>query len=69
MGGKLAKDITPPEPLLAQLIESRLPIHPPTFEFKELTLIDIATLVIDLTPSTSCGVDGLNARLLKMPDQ
>ena len=37
----------------------------PVFELKEISTNDLATEVRDLRPSTSCGVDGLTARLIK----
>ncbi len=38
---------------------------PPVFELQMLELIDVAILVRDMKPSTSCGVDGLTSCILK----
>ena len=41
------------------------PHLPPVFELIELDLLGVATLIRDLKPSSSCGVDGLTARIIK----
>ena len=42
-----------------------IPPRAPIFKFSSLELIDVANLIRDLRPSTSCGVDGLTSRILK----
>ena len=37
----------------------------PVFEFNTPDLLEIAELIHDLSPSSSCGVDGITSRLLK----
>ena len=37
----------------------------PIFELTELELLEVAILIRDLKPTSSCGVDGLNARIIK----
>ena len=39
--------------------------HPPVFELHHLQLVDIATIIRDMSPSVSCGTDGLTSRILK----
>ena len=39
--------------------------YPQVFEFQEITLYETAILIRELKPSSSCGVDGLTARLIK----
>ncbi len=39
--------------------------QPPVFDIQELQLIDIATVIRDMSPSTSCGTDGITARIIK----
>ena len=39
--------------------------YPPVFEFRPITLYDAAVLLRELKPSSSCGLDGLTARILK----
>ena len=39
--------------------------RPPVFEITELDLLEIAIIIRDLKPSSSCGVDGLTARIIK----
>ena len=38
---------------------------PPIFELEQVDLEEIIQYMKDLKPSTSCGVDGITARLLK----
>ena len=38
----------------------------PTFELKEISREDLARAVRDMKPSSPCGVDGLNACLIKL---
>ena len=41
-------------------------IHrPPIFELAELDLLEVAVLIRDLKPTSSCGVDGLTALIIK----
>ena len=39
--------------------------YPPVFEFREISDYELAILLRELSPSTSCGVDGITARLIK----
>ena len=39
--------------------------HPPVFDIHELQLVDIATVIRDMSPSTSCGSDGITVRIIK----
>ena len=41
-------------------------MRPPTFEFSVISREDLAIVIRDLKPSRSCGIDGLNARLIKL---
>ena len=65
IGERFSQDIATPSPNVVEQIIRCMPIYLPTFEFRELTLLDIAVLNAFLSPSTSCGVDGPNTRLLK----
>ncbi len=60
VGPKLAGQI-----LTSTLHTEFMNVHPPIFDLKEVELKTIAEAIRDLRPSTSCGVDGLTARLLK----
>ena len=61
MGSKLLQDIIVP---INDNVDEITP-HAPVFELKEISLEELAVLVRELKPSTSCGVDGLTARLIK----
>ncbi len=37
----------------------------PVFELSEISISQLAVVIRELRPSTSCGVDGLTARLIK----
>ena len=39
--------------------------HPPVFEIYHLDMQNIIDYMKDLLPSSSCGMDGITARLLK----
>ncbi len=39
--------------------------HPPVFNLHELELVDIAMVIRDMSPSTSCGTDGITAQIFK----
>ena len=41
------------------------PAYPPVFEFNEFTECNVAEAIRDMKPSTSCGVDGFTARIVK----
>ncbi len=40
--------------------------HPPIFEFKEFDLLTVTNVIRELSPSSSCGTDGITSRLLKL---
>ncbi len=67
VGTNLASKIAPLSendidfPMLQRLVDH----HPPTMEFNEITDYDVAILIRDLKPSSSCGADGITARLLR----
>ena len=65
VGENLAASISAPDSNILDDFIGRQNIYPQIMEFTELTNYDIAVLVRDLRPSTSCGVDGLNARIIK----
>ncbi len=68
VGKNLADSIETPSQNLIDKFLKDLPLYPPTFEFKELSDYDVAVLMRELRPSTSCGVDGLSSRILKAAD-
>ena len=65
VGSNLASNIGSPTSTMLENFISNMQVYPLVMEFAELTDYDIAILVRHLRPSTSCGVDGLNARLIK----
>ncbi len=67
VGTNLADKITP---LTAadneyQFLNNLITNCPPVMEFAEVSDYDVAILIRDLKPSSSCGADGITARLLK----
>ena len=57
IGSKLAENISTANEDYVHQLESQLASYPPIFEFNTLTNHDVAILIRELKPSTSCGVD------------
>ena len=65
IGSDLAKDIPAPAANMVDLFIQNIPIYAPVFELSQLDDHDVAILIRDLKPSSSSGIDGLSARIIK----
>ncbi len=65
IGDNLASSIPTADQTLLHNYNTKYSIKAPIYEFTKITPYDVSILIRDLKPSSSCGVDGLNARLLK----